>query len=167
MNILRNTLIALSFSSTIAMAAPASESTIEELLVVAQAQNLLDGMRAQLDSLMNNAIQQSLKGKTPNAKQKQAIANMQNRMVSLMQGELAWEKLKPMYVRLYKESFSEEELTGMLAFYKTPAGQAVIQKMPVLMQKTMLEVQKMLSEATPQMQKIEADFIAEMKAASK
>ena len=92
---------------------------------------------------------------------------MQNRMVSLMQGELAWEKLKPMYVRLYKESFSEEELTGMLDFYKTPAGQAVIQKMPVLMQKTMLEVQKMLSEATPQMQKVEADFIAEMKAASK
>jgi len=149
------------------MAAPASESSIKQLLAVTQAQKLLDGMRVQFDSLMNNAVQQALKGKAPTPKQQQAIEDMKNRMVALMQGELAWEKLEPMYLRLYKESFTEEEVAGMLSFYKTPAGQAVIYKMPVLMQKTMLDIQKMISVVTPQMQKIQENFIAEMKAASK
>jgi hypothetical protein len=149
-----------------AMAAPPSDGSLKQLLAVTQARKLLDGMRAQFDSLMNNAIQQELKGKTPTAKQQQAIANMRKRMVALMQGALAWEKIEPMYLRLYKESFTEEEVAGMLSFYKTPAGQAVINKMPVMMQKTMLELQKMMSGMAPQMQKIEQDFVAELKAAS-
>jgi hypothetical protein len=92
---------------------------------------------------------------------------MKNNMVALLQGDLAWEKLEPMYLRLYTESFTEEEVGGMLAFYKTPAGQAVINKMPVLMQKTMLEVQKMSSGLAPRMQEIQKDFAAEMKSAEK
>jgi hypothetical protein len=168
MNVVRNTLIALLFcSSTATAAAPASESSIKQLLAVTQVQKLLDGMRVQFDSLMNNAVQQALKGKTPNTRQQEAIENMKNRMVALLQGELAWEKIEPMYLRLYKESFSEEEVDSMLSFYKTPGGQALINKMPGLMQKTMLEVQKMLSGVTPQLQKIQQDFITEIRTASK
>ena len=92
---------------------------------------------------------------------------MKDRMVALVQGEFAWEKLEPMYLRIYKESFTEEEVAGMLSFYKTPAGQAVIYKMPALMQKSMLEVQKMMFGFAPQIQKIQQDFVAEMIAASK
>ena len=167
MNLFGNAAIVLLFSSVTAMAAPASESSIKQLLTVTQAQKLIDGMRAQFDSLMNNAVQQSLKGKTPTASQQQAIANMKDRMVALVQGEFAWEKLEPMYLRIYKESFTEEEVAGMLSFYKTPAGQAVIYKMPALMQKSMLEVQKMMFGFAPQIQKIQQDFVAEMIAASK
>jgi hypothetical protein len=38
--------------------------------------------------------------------------------------------------------------------------------MPVLMQKSMQEIQSMISESIPQMQKIENNFAAEMKSAS-
>ncbi len=167
MNTLRSTLIALLLCSTTAIASPASESSIKQLLTVTQARKLVDGMRAQFDALMNNAVQQSLKGETPTPNQQEAIANMKNSMVTIMQGEIAWEKLEPMYLRLYKDSFSEEEIAGMLAFYKTPAGQAVIYKMPVLMQQTMLEVQKMTSGMTPKMEKVQEQFAAEMAAARK
>lgn len=167
MNVFKYALIAFLFNSSSALAAPASADSIRELLTVTQAQKLLDGMRGQVDSLMNNAIQQSLKGKTPTPSQQQAIAKMKSRMINLVTGELAWEKLEPMYLRLYKESFTEEEVAGMLSFYKTPAGQAVINKMPLLMHKTMLEIQKTTSDLTPQMQKIQQDFFAEISAANK
>lgn len=167
MNVLRNALVALLFCPATAMAAPASEASIRQLLAVTQTQKLLDGMRAQFDSLMNNAVQQALQGKSPTPRQQQAIESMKSRMVAVMQAEVAWAKLEPMYIRLYRESFSEEEVAGMLSFYRTPAGQAVIHKMPTLMQKTMLEVQKMISVATPQMQKIQDQFVAEMNAAGK
>jgi hypothetical protein len=158
-------LAALLCGPVFATAAPASENSIKELLAVTQAQNLFEGMRAQFDALMGNGIQQQLKGKTPNAKQQAAIDNMRKKMVALMQGNLAWEKLESMYLRIYRDSFSEEEVAGMLAFYKTPAGQAVVYKMPVMMQKVMAEVQNMMSGSAPQMQKIMEEFGAEMKAA--
>ncbi len=167
MNVFRNILIAFLFCSTTAMAAPSSEGSIKQLLAITHAQKLVDGMRGQFDSLMNNIIQQALKGKTPTAKQQQAIENMKNRMVALIQGELAWGKLEPLYLRLYQESFTEEEVAGMLSFYETPAGQAVIYKMPVLMQKTMVDMQKMIVEITPQMQTIQENFVAEISAANK
>jgi uncharacterized protein len=167
MNAFQKAVVVLLLSSATAMAAPASESSIKQLLDVTQAQQLLHGVRAQLDSLMNNAVQQALKGRTPTAGQQQVITNMQNKMVALLQAELAWAKLEPMYLRLYKEAFSEEEIADMLSFYKTPAGQAVVHKMPVLMRKTMLEIQKMTSGLTPKMQQIQEDFVAEMTAASK
>lgn len=167
MKIIKSTLLALLLCSSSAFAAPASEGSIKQLLEIMQSQKLIDGMRAQFDSLMNNAIQQALKGKVPTPKQQQAITNMKTRMVGIMQGELAWDKLEPLYVRLYKESFTEEEITGMVAFYKTPAGQAVIHKMPGLMQKTMFEVQKITAGMAPKMQKVQEQFAAEMSAANK
>ncbi len=167
MNILKKALIVILFSSATAMAAPASDSSIKELLAITQSQKLVEGMRRQFDSLMNNAIQQAVRGNTPTAKQQHAISTMKNRMVALLDGTLVWEKLEPMYMRLYKQSFTEEEIAGMLSFYKTPAGQAVISKMPGLMQNTLLEVQKMVSGLNPQMQKIQQDFVTEMAAAGK
>ncbi|HLX79499.1 MAG TPA: DUF2059 domain-containing protein [Burkholderiales bacterium] len=167
MNIVKNALIVLLFGSATAMAAPASESSIKQLLAVTQAQKLLDGSRAQVDAIMNNDVQQSLNGKTPNAKQQQVIDNMKNRMIAAVQGELGWEKLEPIFLRLYRDTFTEEEIGGMLSFYKTPTGQAVINKMPLLMQNVLTEVQKMSTGLSSQMQKIQQDFAAEMKAAEK
>lgn len=165
MNTLRNASIILFFWSMPAMAAPPSDASLKQLLAITQAQKLLDDMRAQIDSLMNNAIEQGLNGQTPNAEQQQAITNMRKRMVALMQNALVWENVEPIYLRVYKESLTEEEVAGMLSFYKTPAGQAVINKMPVIMQKTMLEFQQIMSGWLPQMQKIQQDFVTELKAA--
>lgn len=161
----RGLFLAALASPMIAMAVPASESSIKELMNVTEAHQLVDGMRGQLDGMMKNNIAQQLNGKTPTPKQQQAIDNMTKKLGDLMQGMLAWDKLEPMYVRTYQEAFSEDEVAGMLAFYKTPAGQAVIHKMPALMQKVMGETQQMMVQSMPQMQKIMQDFAADMKAA--
>jgi hypothetical protein len=164
---IRNILIILLFYSTTAMAEPASESSIRQLLEINQAQKLVDGMQAQFNSLMNNSVQQALKGQTPTPEQQQSIENMKNKMITLLHGELAWEKLEPLYIRLYQETFSEEEVLGIQSFYKTAAGQAVLKKMPVLMQKTMLDMQKIIAGITPQMKQIQENFAAEMAAPGK
>ena len=78
---------------------------------------------------------------------------------------LDWKKLEPVYVRIYQKSFSQEEVDGMIAFYKTPAGQAVIGKMPAVMQNTMDEMQQMMTPVMQKMQRMQQDVAAEMKAA--
>ncbi|TJZ73208.1 DUF2059 domain-containing protein [Chitiniphilus eburneus] len=42
--------------------------------------------------------------------------------------------LKPDYIKLYRDTFTQEEIDGLIAFYKTPAGQALVDKMPLVLQ---------------------------------
>ncbi|MGA8006593.1 MAG: DUF2059 domain-containing protein [Burkholderiales bacterium] len=152
--------------STSALAAPASERSVRQLLEVMEARKLVDGMSTQLDTVMDHAVERALRGSVPSDAQQAAIDRMKSRMVALEKGQLAWSKLEPMYVRLYQDAFTEEEVAALESFYRTPAGQALIHKMPSLMQKTMLEVQRMVADMTPQMQQIMRDFLTDMKAAS-
>lgn len=149
------------------MAAPASEGSIRELLAVAESRKLVDSIKVQTEAMMNRSVQQILAGKNPSPKQNAAIENMKKNSLAVMQDEIAWEKLEPMYIRLYEETFSQEEIDGMIAFYKTPAGKALINKMPILMQKSMIEMQKLTLDMVPKLQRVQQQFIADMKEASK
>jgi hypothetical protein len=52
----------------------------------------------------------------------------------------------------------------MLAFYKTPAGQAVIKKMPGIAQATVAAIGSRAQPVTSQIKKIEEDAITEARA---
>jgi len=41
-------------------------------------------------------------------------------------------------VKAYAETFTEAEIAGAVEFYKSPAGQAILDKITQLLQKTML-----------------------------
>jgi len=48
----------------------------------------------------------------------------------MMQKGLEWDSIKSRVAAAYDDLFSEEELAGIVAFYKTPIGQAYARKMP-------------------------------------
>jgi hypothetical protein len=52
----------------------------------------------------------------------------------------------------------------MLAFYKSPAGQAMIKKMPVVMQHSMQAMQQTLTPVMQKMQTIVQETVAEIEA---
>ncbi len=39
-----------------------------------------------------------------------------------------WQKIKPDFVKAYSEVYTEEELSGIIAFYNSPVGQALLTK---------------------------------------
>jgi len=148
------------------LASPAKEASIRELMAVTHAQRLAETVSKQFDTMMKKSVRRTLNGRIPSLKQEQAIAHMEKSMHALLSRELAWDKLEPAYLRMYRETFSEEEIQGMLAFYRTPAGRAVIKKMPLLMRKTVSYTQQIIRESSPQMRQIIDQFRADMKAAS-
>ena len=148
-----------------ATAAPPSEESIKQLLEVAQAHKLIDSVMTQMDLLMTQTIQQATQGQEIPPKMQKEIDKRQAEVVGLMKELLDWKKLEPMYVRIYQKSFSQQEVDGMIAFYKTPAGQAVIGKMPAVMQNTMDEMQQMMGPVMQKMQRMQQDVVTEMKAA--
>lgn len=59
---------------------------------------------------------------------------------------LSWGKLKPDYVQIFAEAFSEQELDDLIAFYRTPSGRALVEKTPGTMDKARLVVQRKMGE---------------------
>jgi hypothetical protein len=66
---------------------------------------------------------------------------------------MTWEKMRPMYVSIYAETFTPEELQGLIAFYKTPVGQKWIEKQPQLQTEIMLKSQAMIKDLMPSLMK--------------
>ena len=78
---------------------------------------------------------------------------MMNRVVAQVEERMSWDKLKPEYMKVYADVFSEEEITGIVAFYKTPIGHAMLDKMPLLMSKSMEISQRRMAGLMPEIQR--------------
>lgn len=148
-----------------AMGAQPEEESIKQLLEVTKARKLLDAMMPQMDAMMESSIQAglqaSMKHLTP--EQQATIDEMRTRVVARFKEDFTWEKMEPMYIKIYKESFTQEEVDGMLEFYATPAGEALIEKMPVVMQKSMSEMQSMMMPLMQDIQKIQEETFEKLK----
>jgi hypothetical protein len=145
---------------------PPSEESIKQLLELTQAQKLIDSVMAQMDELMKQTIAQATRGQEVPPKVQKEIDQRQAEVVGLMKELLDWKKLEPMYVRIYQKTFSQQEVDGMIAFHKTPIGQALIAKMPAVMQNTMNEMQQMMGPVMQKMQRMQQEVVAQMKAES-
>jgi len=143
---------------------PASDASIEEYLKVSKAEALIDGMKGQVGGFIKSSMQQATQGK-PVTPQRQAILDhMAQQMSDLLAETLTWDSLKPMYMRIYHESFTESEIDGIIKFYKTPAGKAMINKMPVVMQSVMNEMQSFMKPMQQKMVQIQREAMEQIKA---
>ncbi|MEA3207224.1 MAG: uncharacterized protein QOE70_281 [Chthoniobacter sp.] len=130
----------------------ASQATIDELLKLMNMDQTMGVMMKQIDAVMSQTMQKALEGKNlpPEAieKSKQMTAKM---MVSFKE-ELSPEKMREMFVSIYSDVFTEEEVRSIIDFYKTPAGQALISKQPLVMQKSMAFMQQRMAAVIPRIQ---------------
>ena len=153
----------LAAAPAIADGTPPSDQSIQELLTLTNAHQLLDQVKIQMDSLMASAMRDALQGQTLTPERQAVLDRMKAKMVDLINQTLNWSDLEPMYVRTYRASLSQEELDGMLEFYKSPAGQAYIKKIPVIMQNILVEMQGMIKPMQQKLVEIQKQAIQELK----
>ena len=125
------------------------EAKVEELLRLTKADALLEQMSAQMRKMAASQI-------PPDATdaQKAAISKGMERVFDLVQQRLSWAELKPLYIKLYSENFSDEDLDGILGFYRTPAGKALLNKMPILIAQAGQLVQEKMGNLVPEVQRV-------------
>ena len=130
---------AITFAGSAAWAAAPSDAAIDELLEVMrlreQTSSMLDAMNQEFAQNASMFAQKS--GTAENAAVQQRMQAMQQQMGQILREEMAWEKVRPVYRQVYKESLTAEEVAGMLAFYRTPVGQSVLQKQPQITERAM------------------------------
>ena len=148
-----------------AQSQPASDESIRHLLEVTHASKLLDTVMAQMDSAMKTGMEQALGERMAalSPEQQQTMQNMQTQMAAIFKDTLTWDKLEPVYLKIYRETFTQDEVDGMLAFYNTPAGQALITKMPQALQRTMVEMQQNIGPILQRIRVLQAQTIQTLK----
>jgi hypothetical protein len=134
-----------------ALAAEPSDASIEKLLTVMKAESLMDSVYGSLEQNMRQGMAQASAGKPLSDEQKRVLESAPKAFAKVMREELTWANLKPMYIQVYKESFDQEDVDGLIAFYESKVGQNYISKMPLAMQKTMTSVQQRMGPMVKKM----------------
>jgi hypothetical protein len=119
---------------------------------------------AQVMESMRVGFLQQLEDVKLTAADQQVFENFQFRVGKIIGDALAWPKIKGEYTALFDQTFTEAEIDGMNAFYKSPAGKAMVAKLPVLMRKGSELGQQRMQLVMPELQKAINELIDEAKA---
>ena len=71
---------------------------------------------------------------------------------------IGWDKIKPELIKLYTTNFTESELKDLNAFYQSPLGKKVLEKMPRLTAESAQLTQAKLQGAVEPVNKLMADM---------
>ncbi|MDW5264750.1 MULTISPECIES: DUF2059 domain-containing protein [Acidobacteriaceae] len=164
MKLITRTLLALLLITPLfAHADEASKKAkVEELMQLTNMNQLMTQMLGQMSERMKaSAAEQSANLKLTPAQQT-VYDDYQQRIGNLITGSVNWDKMKPIMVQVYDETYTEEELDGILSFYRSPAGKAMVAKAPQLMSKSMALMVQQMRTLQPQIEQLTKDFAEQM-----
>lgn len=144
----------------------ASEASAKELLELSGAHRQLEALIPQVDANLQRAVQQAGAGQSLTDEQKAILAKAGAKISELVKQEMTWDKIYPRYVPIYEKLFTQEEIDGINAFYKTPAGIALNKNMTSIMQQVNTSTQQMMAGIMQQAQVIMQATAAEIKTAA-
>jgi hypothetical protein len=116
-------------------------------------QQMMTAVRQQVIAMSNQAI-----GSNATPEQQAQLAKFQQQMFDFVEARVGWKAMEPDYIDLYAQTFTDEELDGIIAFYKSPAGASMLAKTPELTQKALAISQKRVMAVLPEIQKMVQDF---------
>jgi hypothetical protein len=142
------------------------KAKVEELITVMHMDRLTEQVLASIKNNVEAMSKANPGGQPLTADQQKALSEFEDKSLKLVGDAMSWDSMKGEFVNLYVQTFSEEEIDGMVAFYKTPAGQAVLTKMPQLTNASMKLAQQRIQALQPQLQVLQDQLMAKMEAGS-
>ncbi|HEY1371529.1 MAG TPA: DUF2059 domain-containing protein [Candidatus Binatia bacterium] len=142
---------------------PPSEESIRELMKLSQVGMMVDNLTQSLDDSTRQAVRQAMAGQGLSDKQEKMIAQMMSEMVAIMKEEINPETLEPVYIEIYQKTLSQQEVDGMIAFYKTDAGKALVTKMPIIMRQASEIMMQRVQKVFPKLQQAQEQMMRRLK----
>lgn len=156
----------LATTQALAADTPPSDESIHRLMTVTESRKVLDNALASFDSTVDMGIKQSLAGKEVTPKVQAVIDEMRGKMVTVFKEALAWKDMEPLFIQVYQRSLTQEEVNGMIKFYESDAGKAVVRKLPLIMQNTSQLMQERMKAVFPKLNQIQQETMEKVKAAA-
>jgi hypothetical protein len=134
-----------------------------ELMELSNADRMFEAMKPQLAQLMEQQISEL----APCAASRPVAEAIGKEFGDMFAETMNVERLKIDAAAIYAEVFTLEELNDVLAFYRSPAGAKLMEKMPELVKRNMQLTQTAMSEFQPKIVDIMQRHSDDLKAASR
>jgi hypothetical protein len=109
-------------------------------------------------------MKEAAQGQVITPERQEILDRMRAKILAVFDQFYNGDALQRLHVRVYQATYTQDEVDGLIAFYKTPAGQALVNKGPLLMQNTMDEMRALMRPMVRQIDQIKNDAEQEMKA---
>ena len=160
-------LVVLAFGCPRARADEASKrAKAEQLFVLLHMDRMMDQLMAGVKSQVQQIVQAMPGTGDATPDQKKQITDFQQRVLTLVNDKLGWKALEPDFITLYASTYTEDELDGILAFYRSPVGQKMVEKTPELTAKSTELTRQKMREVQPQVNQMVEDFMKSMASAT-
>ena len=123
----------------------ASSADIARLLEVMDMRSMMDSMLKQMSEVQEATITQAF-GSDLSDKDRAEMSDFMRRTNAKVHARLSWDRLEPLFSRVYTQLFSRREVDAMIAFYGSAEGQSILKKSPQIMALTMQEMQPIMQE---------------------
>jgi hypothetical protein len=143
-----------------------TEASVRRVLTAAHLNTILDTYSTQIETSLRGGVQHELAGQTLNAQQSAIMQQMQDKLVALMREEMDWKRMEPQIIELYRNTFTQREVNGMLKWYTSPTGKAVVAKEPLVTQQISDYAQERVQDVVPKLMQLQKDTIAQLQAAA-
>lgn len=143
-----------------------SEASVRHLLDVMQVRQIVQTMSAQMDTMFDNMVNKQLEGQNLTPEQQKQIEARRDAARDTVKDLLSWDSMQSLYLKVYGDTFSQQEIDGMIAFYTSPAGQAVIAKMPLAVKNSMSEMQERVRQMIPKIQQMAKEAADQVKSSA-
>lgn len=153
--------------SIAAQAQDARHARAAELIEAMHGEQMMAKMIGPMQAQMRGMFNNSEMAKSMNAEQKKIFADYMQREQALSAQMTSWEKIKPIMVDAYAETFTEDELVGLTTFYRSPVGQAFLEKTPEMSMKMMGRMLTQMQQLQPQIEALSKEMAEKMLAAGK
>lgn len=126
-----------------------NRAQVEELITLINTKQTFDQAFAQAKQM---AISNVRKMKIVQGREAEA-AGVINGLTDLISKEMSWNSFKDDYIAIYSSLFTDEEIEGLLQFYKSPLGRTYLGKLPEVMQKAVAINQQRLPKIQAKIRK--------------
>ncbi len=158
--------ISLTSGPLLAQEARPTEASVRRVLAAGHLDTVLDSYSAQIEASLRAGVSHELAGQTLNAQQNAIMNQMQDKLVALMRAELDWQRMEPQIIELYRNTFTQREVNGMLKWYTSPTGKSVVAKQSLVTQHMSDYAQQRVQEVVPKLMQLQKDTIAQLRAAA-
>ncbi len=130
----------------------------ERFLELVNADRLAVPVYAQVQQMFAERFEQT---QAP-ASKRALLERYQSKADAALDKAIGWEQVKPDLIKLYTETFTEQELSQLNDFYESALGKKMLTKLPELNARSAQVTQAKLQSAVPQVNKLLAEMTAEL-----
>jgi uncharacterized protein len=138
----------------------------------AAAKDVLEAQKAgaAISQLYDHArrVMRSSMGQLQNSSVRRAVAERyMDKLANVLRQELGWAQLREDYIELYITHYTESDLRELEAFYRSPIGLKMVERLPALTQASVKITEKHFGTILPKVFELSKQMSDEMKAIEK